>query len=402
MSSYQYQIDELLSILDRDKLVAVYHNCKNINDMYDLIAFTKKFDNIENCIDIADVNIISELTKHIARYHEFDSIEIKNIASEYRGQDWNLTDQDKEMRDSFIRLCLAMCRLGSFLIILPDTIFGCITKEDLSIFSELRRNTNCKILICISNLEIFNKFSSEVSLFKFYNMTENNNSSPLVFISHHWDEESDKYTQGLQHALEDAGIHYFIDTNDGKNRTKITDMEKNIGDGFIVVPIINDLYLKSIDCMYELALTKENGHIKDRLFPLFLCDIERTENGLQEQLNFWTQETEKFKHKAEQLGLGRANMANKKIVRIDLIASNLPKLWEFFKEYLTLPKESLVANNFELLIKDIKDRLSASNITKVSPRSSSEIPSGNSPIKNYQSGDHAVIINNNTGNITFN
>lgn len=402
ISTYQYQIEKLFSLLDKEKFVAVYHEYWKVKDIMEVIHISKAFDYVEDCLDITNENVISEVTKHIARYHEFDSDDIKQIANEYRRQDWNLTDQDKEMRDSFIRLCLVMCKLGRYLIVLPEIVINSLTHDDLSILSELRQNTRCKILVCLTNYDAYNKFRKEVELFTFYNMTEQKRTMPLVFIYHHWDEESDKYTHGLQQALEEAGIQYFIDTKDGKNRTKITDMEEKIGDGLIVVPIINDLYLKSIDCMYELALTKENGHIDERLFPLLLCDIDRKGNGLQEQLNYWAQENESYKHEAERLGLGKANIANKEIVRVDLIASDLPKLWEYFKEYLTLSKEVIAANDYKLMINDIKERLSKINDTKVNPRPSSEIPSGNSPIKNYQSGDHAVIINNNTGNITFN
>lgn len=390
---------EVLTNIDTNKFIALYNGKIKFEEFYDIISSSRKYI-LEDCTDIRSHDFIAQIAKLIARYHDNDSEEINDIAKEIRRQDWPLTDKDSEMRDCFIRLCRAMCRLGDYLLVIHSEVLEFLSNEDSLILGELKKRSDCKIVIFIPEVEDFDKYSSKIPLFKFINMDKK--EFPLVYISHHWDDDSNIYVYGLRSALDAEGIQYGIDTKDAEYRTKITDFEEKLGDSFIVVSIINREYLQSIECMYEIAVTCKNGHIEDRLFPLIIFDIKRNRECLKEQLVFWKAKDQEYRQGAQELGVGSANIDNEQIVRIDMIYRQLPTIWEYFKKYLTSTKEELSANNYALMVKGIKGRLA---LLGSNPNSSTPSPlqPGNTPTPIVkQTGDHAVNITNNGGNITIN
>ena len=156
----------------------------------------------------------------------------------------------------------------------------------------------------------------------------------LVYISHKNDDESNEYVKDICLALKKANIKYVIDLEHAKYRNNLIDFEEKIGDGLIVLPIVSESYLKSKECMYELAKTSENGHLSQRLFPLIVFDIDRSPKGLEQQQIYWIKELKKLSDEAKRLGSGYANICNDDIVRVNIIIHQLPLIWTYFKAIL--------------------------------------------------------------------
>lgn len=391
-------IEDAIADIETYKFVAIHQDGIGFEDFYDSLQKSGKY-LIEDCTLIRSHEFIYQIVDAIGTYHE-NIDDIRNIITVVWKQNWELSHKDSQLRGTFIRMCRSMCKEGNYLLFLHQDILDYISEEDSLILQELKKKTNCKLLIFISELDVFEKYKAKISFIKFIDM--DNPGFPQVYISHHWDTDSDAYVNGLRSALDFERIKYGIDTMDAKYRSKLIDFEKKIGDGFIVVPIINEGYLHSIECMYELSLASENGHIEDRLFPLIIFDIDRSATGLQQQLDYWETKNQELLQKSHELGVGRANISNEDIVRIDKICRQLPTLWEYFKKYLTSSKEELSANNYELMIKGIKGRLALLNSNPQNPNPSPAQPiKGTSP-KVTQTGDHAVYIDKVEGNLTIN
>lgn len=186
---------------------------------------------------------------------------------------------------------------------------------------------------------------------------DDNHRELRVYISHKNDIESKPYLQGLCNALLNENIGYIVDTKDALYRMKLIDFENFIADGIIVVAIINQSYLESLECMYELAKTCEYGHIEDRFFPLITCDIDRSGNGLLNQKIYWNSQLDRLCELARKLGPNDNIICLHDITRISIILRHLSDIWIYFKEYLTSTKEKLVANNYALMISSIKERI---------------------------------------------
>lgn len=391
-------IKDVIASIDTYKFVAIHQDGIGFEDFYDSLQKSGKY-LIEDCTLIRSHEFIFQITDSIGRYHE-DIDDIRNIITVVWKQNWELSHKDSQLRGTFIRMCRSMCTEGNYLLFLHQDILDYISGEDSLILQELKKRTKCKLIIFISELEVFEKYKKEISFIKFINM--DTPEFPKVYISHHWDSDSDEYVNGLRSALDSERIKYGIDTMDAQYRSKLTDFEEKIGDGFIVVPIINEEYLHSIECMYELSLTSENGHIADRLFPLIIFDIDRSPKGLQQQLDYWKTKYQELIQQSQMLGVGRANISNEDIVRIDKICRQLPTLWEYFKKYLTSTKEELSDNNYELMLKGIKERLALLSSNPQKPNPSPTQPTGKSTSNVTQTGDHAVYIGKIEGDVTIN
>lgn len=350
-------LKNVYDLLESDHLVAFYCKETAFSDIYDGLKENGYYDFIENCTNIFPENFIAEIVKHIARHNELTIKEIKEIALEYRNRlSSEEMQQDRAMSYYFIRMCLAMDVRGKFLIVARDNIFDNFSKDDDRILQELKEETSSRLLVIISNKTIIDKYKGKYHLFTFYNMHSDNNKA-LVYISHKNDEESNNYVKDICIALKNGNIKYVIDFEHAKYRNNLKDFEEKIGDGLIVLPIVSESYLKSLECMYELAKTCENGHLPQRLFPLITFDIDRSAQGLKSQLTYWNEKLQKLIAEAGDFTPGSANLCNIDIVRINIIIQQLPSIWIYFKQYLTSTKEELMANHCKILVDNIKERI---------------------------------------------
>lgn len=351
-------LKNVYDLLESDHLVAFYCKETAFSYIYDGLKENGYYDFIENCTNIFPENFIAEIVKHIARHNELTIKEIKEIALEYRNRlSSEEMQQDRAMSYYFIRMCLAMDVRGKFLIVARDNIFENFSRDDGKILLELKEETNSRLLVLISNKTIIDKYKGRNTPFIFYNMQPIDSTKTLVYISHKNDNESNEYVNDICLALKKANIKYVIDLEHAKYRNNLIDFEEKIGDGLIVLPVISESYLKSKECMYELAKTSENGHLSQRLFPLITFDVDRSAKGLQVQLKYWTKRLYKLTAEAESLPPGSGNICNIDIVRINTILQQLPTIWMYFKEYLTSSKEELLANNCEVLIEAIMNQI---------------------------------------------
>lgn len=351
-------LKNVYDLLESDHLVAFFCKETAFSDIYDGLKENGYYDFIENCTNIFPENFIAEIVKHIARHNELTIKEIKEIALEYRNRlSSEEMQQDRAMSYYFIRMCLAMDVRGKFLIVTRDNIFENFSRDDGKILLELKEETSSRLLVLISNKTIIDKYKGRNTPFIFYNMQPIDSTKTLVYISHKNDNESNEYVNDICLALKKANIKYVIDLEHAKYRNNLIDFEEKIGDGLIVLPVISESYLKSKECMYELAKTSENGHLSQRLFPLITFDIDRSAKGLQVQLKYWTKRLYELTAEAESFPPGSGNICNIDIVRINTILQQLPTIWLYFKEYLTSSKEELLANNCEVLIEEIRNQI---------------------------------------------
>lgn len=351
-------LKNVYDLLESDHLVALYCKEAELSDICDELKGNGYYDIIENCTNIFPENFIAEIVKHIARHNELTMKEIKEIALEYRNRLSSEEKlQDRAMSYYFIRMCLAMDMRGKFLIVTRDNIFENFNKDDDKILHELKEETSSRLLVFISNNNIIDKYKGRYPLFTFYNMESIDKAKSLVYISHKNDKESEKYVNELCVAFRKENIEFIIDTEHAKYRNNLIDFEEQIGDGLIVLSIVSESYLKSMDCMYELAKTSENGHLSQRLFPLIVFDIDRSPKGLEQQQIYWIKELKKLSDEAKRLGPGYANICNNDIVRVNTIIHQLPLIWTYFKENLTSTKEKLMADGYKIMIDAIKGRI---------------------------------------------
>lgn len=79
-----------------------------------------------------------------------------------------------------------------------------------------------------------------------------------MYISYNW-HSGDMIVEQLRDILEKTKIKYTIDKKDCSYRKNIRKFENQLGRVDMIISVITDEYLKSSQCMRELALISEKG-----------------------------------------------------------------------------------------------------------------------------------------------
>src|SRR5258705_9118679 len=95
-----------------------------------------------------------------------------------------------------------------------------------------------------------------------------------VFISYAWGGESEKIVNQIDQALQQRGLKIIRDKRDLGYKGSISTFMERIGQGNCVIVVISDKYLRSPNCMFELAEIAEGKQFHDRVFPIVLSNAE--------------------------------------------------------------------------------------------------------------------------------
>ncbi len=182
--------------------------------------------------------------------------------------------------------------------------------------------------------------------------TKNSVFTP-VYISYNW-RSSELIAEQLCGALDKAKVKYAIDKKNCPYRENIREFENHLGSANMIITVINDEYLKSIQCMRELALISKKGMIDERLFPI--VDLDNREVTVFAQYRqHWIDELEKYETIDKSPGNDGPILEVKQ--DINLIINEFSDIWEYIKNVNSPSWEILSQNGCKLIIDKILERI---------------------------------------------
>jgi len=95
-----------------------------------------------------------------------------------------------------------------------------------------------------------------------------------VFISYAWGGEGEDIVNQIDQALQQRGLKIIRDKRDLGYKGSISTFMERIGLGNCVIVVISDKYLRSPNCMFELAEIAEGKQFHDRVFPIVISNAE--------------------------------------------------------------------------------------------------------------------------------
>ena len=227
-----------------------------------------------------------------------------------------------------------------------------------------------------------------------------------VHFSYKHLDRHNKPIEKIEKGLSNAGIMYSIDKH-LEVSDNIRDYEAEIAKSKLVIIIITEEYLHSIQCMHEITGIVENGNLDKRVLCIAeLADIPRNGDGLKTIKGYW--ESEK-KRKAEQIKdePGGSEYLIREIKDIDEIICGLNKVWLYLTDVMTGTMESLSNNNGKKMVELVKKSLDATiqrvnldGISAVSGSTTNTFAPPTSP-KSIQHGDKSIYIEKNDGTINI-
>lgn len=177
------------------------------------------------------------------------------------------------------------------------------------------------------------------------------NEVALLYISYSW--SCSEVIDSLCNGLTKAKIPYCRDIKDCGYRENIRRFEEEIGRGSKVLAYISDEYIKSINCMYELALVFAHGDVEKRLFPIVTISNRRDTAYFKELFEYWNSEYQKRKEILDDLPSGASLQAIMELGYCNLIIHELPEIVNYLADVNTLTMDQLSENNFKVLVENL-------------------------------------------------
>ena len=133
-----------------------------------------------------------------------------------------------------------------------------------------------------------------------------------------------------------------------------------IREGTFVVVLFSEAYLKSFNCVYELAGVLNHTDYMKRVFPIVIDETVRGENKYKELANYWESKKAEKNYIISQIHTNGGSVTlplTKKIDLIDEFINQLQKLAEVTENINSYTFQTLKESEYEPLISRIKERL---------------------------------------------
>ncbi len=180
------------------------------------------------------------------------------------------------------------------------------------------------------------------------NPVKDNVEQVPLCISYSW--SNSKEIDSLCQDLNKANIPFSRDVVDCGYRDNIRRYEENIGKGAKVLAYISEAYVKSINCMYELALVFIHGNVENRLFPIVTIGKCHDVSFFKELFEYWESQYQQKRKILEDLPSGASLQAINELGYCDHIIRELPKIATYLSDVNSSTIEKLSENHFEMLI----------------------------------------------------
>ena len=181
---------------------------------------------------------------------------------------------------------------------------------------------------------------------------------PEIFISFKWRTDSETVANQIDAAFQAKGMTIRRDCKDIQYKDSIQDFMQALGRGKGIIAVIDDAYLKSDSCMFELVEILAHGEFHSRIFPIVLPDAQIYKPTKRiKYIQHWEREIEELE--AAMKSVSPANMHGFRD-EIDLyhrIRTTIADLTNTLKNMNTLRVEDHIESNFAQLFEAIEQKL---------------------------------------------
>ena len=282
-------------------------------------------------------------------------------------------NQDKELplRVAFNNFFTAIGEESKILLVLSNFYehFANISQADvLRLHSFLSKCKQCRLWVCGDGEWYKGKHSVYLQLYRkldpmylpYYEAIKKGEKQPTVYISYKWKGESMDAADNLCDLFKRKQIYYRRDKEDCRYGDSITAFMDEIREGAFVIVMFSEAYLKSFNCVYELAGVLNHPDYMKRVFPIVIDETVREENKYKELANYWEKKKNDTTFVIKQINSEDKTVIlplEKKIRLIEEYIHQLQKLAEVTDDINSYSFESLKERSYEPLLLKIKERL---------------------------------------------
>ena len=190
-----------------------------------------------------------------------------------------------------------------------------------------------------------------------------------VFISYAWGEESEIMVIALEMACQAKQIKTFKTLRDKEEvgyKGQILEFMQRLGQGKAIVIIVNEKYLKSKNCMFELLEIYKNGEFYERIFPIVLEDSKIDDAFTRiDYINHWQEKEDKLNEKINTIK-SKSNIQGiaKELSLYSDIRNKWDELIDVISKMNSLSPKKHQESHFAEIIEAIEERLHESEPTQ--------------------------------------
>jgi hypothetical protein len=184
-----------------------------------------------------------------------------------------------------------------------------------------------------------------------------------VFISYAWEGDSEEIVNKIDQSLKAKGLTIVRDKRDLGFKGSIKDFMERIGRGNCIIVVISDKYLRSPNCMFELAEIAENKEFHDRIFPIVLQDADIYDPV--KRINYvkcWEDKKSELAKAMQSVDPANLQGIREDIDLYDRIRDEISGLTNILKDMNTLTPQIHQNTDFSVLYAAIEDRMKSSAI----------------------------------------
>jgi internalin A len=179
-----------------------------------------------------------------------------------------------------------------------------------------------------------------------------------IFISFKWHTDSEKIADQIDEAFQAKGITIRRDCKDIQYKDSIQDFMQALGRGKCVIAVIDDAYLKSENCMFELVEILANGDFRDRIFPIVLPDAQIYKPAKRiKYVQHWEREIEELEEAMKSVSAANMQGFRDEIDLYTRIRATIAELTNTLNNMNTLKVEDHIESGFAQLFTAIKQKL---------------------------------------------
>ncbi|MCP4656420.1 MAG: TIR domain-containing protein [bacterium] len=129
-----------------------------------------------------------------------------------------------------------------------------------------------------------------------------------IYISYKWEGDDQpalvkKLLYGLKQRGHNVKIDYIDNAMSQMSKRQVFEFMQDLGNGRYVIAVINDQYLRSKYCMYEILEMLKYPDVHDRIFPVVVDDAIPSDcNRLENYAEYWENATKQLAEPGETSG----------------------------------------------------------------------------------------------------
>lgn len=181
-----------------------------------------------------------------------------------------------------------------------------------------------------------------------------------VYISYAWGGESENFVNQLDEAFQAKGLPIVRDKRDLGYKGSITEFMREIGRAGAIIVVINEKYLRSPNCMFELTEIAANQDFRSRVFPVVLADADIYNPVSRiKYVQHWERQIAELDAAMKTVSSANLQGFREEIDNYQNIRNTISELVFILKDMNTLTPEMHQGEDFDVIYDEVQRRIGA-------------------------------------------